>query len=585
MNVNSTSGFTRNSFWLGEPNTGMFSWLYLPSEQNRQPLAIVLCPPLGHEYTHSHRCYRHLAERLALAGITVTRFDYIGTGDSTGTLLDAGLVTQWQANIEQQMAYLRALEHVNYCGAFGVRLGASLALALSTRVRSDFLVMWQPVVSGKRYVRELKAVSRMAANSNSNADFYEAGGFPISHELEADLKALDLTAANTFKLSKLLFLQNDANDTTFTPLLDSLQAQLDLSIVAARGYNELMAEPQFTEVPELTLSHVRQWLLELVHRLPEQTLSITPDTVLRPQTINKQTEFVERELCYGGIFALACQPTAKTRAVFVLANSGSVHHVGPNRLYVEMSRALAQQGIMTVRMDLSNLGDSAHIGSEQENVTYPQTAIDDTLTFIRALKTEFSELPIMLGGLCSGAHTAFHAAKVLKTELKKVVIINPLTFYWQEGMSLDIPQSYEVNKEAKHYERSLKSKDSWKKLLTGKVNYLYLLSFIAKLTVKYLAVSTKSVAEKCGLLKKAPLAKDLLRLVDSGLEVDFVFSSKDPGYTILQEEGGYTVKKLIRNKAVGITIIAEADHTFSKVAYRNDLANALNDILSTNSIP
>jgi hypothetical protein len=37
-------------------------------------------------------------------------------------------------------------------------------------------------------------------------------------------------------------------------------------------------------------------------------------------------------------------------------------------------------------------------------------------------------------GLCSGAHNTFHAGLTLTDEdIRELVMINPLTFYWQEG--------------------------------------------------------------------------------------------------------------------------------------------------------
>ena len=43
-------------------------------------------------------------------------------------------------------------------------------------------------------------------------------------------------------------------------------------------------------------------------------------------------------------------------AVFITA--GLLHHVGPNRLHVELARQLARQGAPGLRFDLSGTGDS-----------------------------------------------------------------------------------------------------------------------------------------------------------------------------------------------------------------------------------
>ena len=49
---------------------------------------------------------------------------------------------------------------------------------------------------------------------------------------------------------------------------------------------------------------------------------------------------------------------ARERPAVVILNAGIIHRVGPNRLHVQLARALAQAGVTVLRFDMSGIGDS-----------------------------------------------------------------------------------------------------------------------------------------------------------------------------------------------------------------------------------
>jgi pimeloyl-ACP methyl ester carboxylesterase len=102
----------------------------------------------------------------------------------------------------------------------------------------------------------------------------------------------------------------------------------------------------------------------------------------------------------------------------VLVNAGVVHRVGPNRLYVDIARALASHGFPVLRFDLSGLGDShavTSIGSLSESV------VADVRTAFDFLAESRRATSFVICGLCSGANysmlTAFADARVVGTIL------------------------------------------------------------------------------------------------------------------------------------------------------------------------
>ena len=119
----------------------------------------------------------------------------------------------------------------------------------------------------------------------------------------------------------------------------------------------------------------------------------------------------ERAIQFGpqrrllGILSLPSQLRADYPAV-LLPNTGFEHRVGPNRLHVYLARALAEAGVVTLRMDLSGLGDSAappELGT-QDPVDDLGCAMDELQRIGLASRC----VPV---GLCSGGNDAHRFAK------------------------------------------------------------------------------------------------------------------------------------------------------------------------------
>jgi len=67
---------------------------------------------------------------------------------------------------------------------------------------------------------------------------------------------------------------------------------------------------------------------------------------------------------HGGLVGVLTEPVGDAlalsgdRPAIVLSNVGLNHRTGPNRIWVELARRMAQKGFTTLRFDLSGLGDS-----------------------------------------------------------------------------------------------------------------------------------------------------------------------------------------------------------------------------------
>jgi uncharacterized protein len=167
-----------------------------------RPGAVLLCNPFGQEAIRAHRIYGVLAQKLSRLGMHVLRFDYTGTGDSSGEVEDGGQ-EQWIDDILDAHEELAATAEVNRIAWVGLRYGATLALLAAEKVARPLadVILWDPVVSGAAYLNEL--VEMHAAFMGDDLVGWKPGpdagaealGFPLGRELRDAMSALDLTGA------------------------------------------------------------------------------------------------------------------------------------------------------------------------------------------------------------------------------------------------------------------------------------------------------------------------------------------------------------------------------------------------------
>jgi pimeloyl-ACP methyl ester carboxylesterase len=163
--------------------------------------AALLCNSWGTEYLNGHRAIRFLAKRLSAAGFDTLRFDYFGAGDSGGETTEAEL-NGWKDDIASAARELKDMSDARRVVLVGLRLGATLVAETALRLRGDIdrIVLWDPIVSGLDYVRELAGQAgqkgELSKSSESSATdvvtVLELGGLSVSPAFVSGLKAIDL---------------------------------------------------------------------------------------------------------------------------------------------------------------------------------------------------------------------------------------------------------------------------------------------------------------------------------------------------------------------------------------------------------
>ncbi len=602
------AGVRRTPFYLESQRQPLFAWLHQP-EHARCDHGVVLCPPLGHEQIHAHRSLRHLADAAARAGFPVLRFDYHGSGDSPGTEQEPDRVGTWLANVRDALAWMRERLGCRRLTLVGLRAGAALAWQAATTEAVDGLLLWAPVVRGRAYVRELKALSLTAGGAappSGAPSEVEAAGFVLTEQTARDLAALDLLKSRPRCRRALIVARDDMpTDTVLPDRLNALGIEVEQTVQP--GFADMMAEPHFTRVPHDAIGRAVAWLVAGGRSEPGSG-TVTEENALPARAVlsyqpagdapaQPAARIRELVLHIGprpelfGILTEPCEAPPTPLPLVILVNAGSCYRVGPNRLYVSLSRELAATGFGCLRLDLCGLGDSACPDPGRENDPYPATAfrdIDRTLTHVR---TQLGVERAVLMGLCSGAYAAFQsAARLANPALVESVLINPLTFYWRDGMSLDTSPATQLQS-YRACLRSVWQPRKWLKLLTGR-SKLGLAGVMRLFAARWRrrspaagAVSAISSVVPLSHPTREDLPGDLERIERASRQLACFFSRSDPGHALLTHSALSKVNAMCTAGRLSVSFIDDADHTFSRRAPRRALVRAVTQYLSRRYVP
>ena len=198
--------------FFGPKHHQVFGVMHMPEAHSVAQTAVLLCCPFGQEAIRTHRLYRVLADRLSRLGVPTLRFDYFGTGDSSGDDMDVDLGS-WARDIRLADQELRRQSGMQSIAWMGARLGGTAALQAAQDSPPTRLVLWDPVLNGASYLRKLQEehTDRLGKVFRSLDSPWlrwttqmfpgvaaEAGGFPIPESLYFQLTSLSVNGLEPF---------------------------------------------------------------------------------------------------------------------------------------------------------------------------------------------------------------------------------------------------------------------------------------------------------------------------------------------------------------------------------------------------
>jgi alpha-beta hydrolase superfamily lysophospholipase len=582
---------------FGPPQRPLLGFWHAREGPATRGLAVVLCNPLGYEGMSVHRTYRHLAERLAKRGFVALRFDYDGTGDSSGRSDDPGRVRAWLDSIHAAADEACARSGTRQVALLGVRFGATLAgQAALERGDVDCLVPWAPVISGRAHVRELRAyrlikpVKAAAPKTAQPTDgSEEIAGYSFSRETLADMAALDLLAPTNRMARRALVLPRNERAAEETRLVDHLKARgTDARLGQDIGYGGMMRDdPYETVVPFATLDGIVDWLSEERHPERRPPASIKParqalSITARPGKIG----VVETPLFFGDanrLFGVITEPDGPLRAdrpAICFLNVGGNHHVGPHRMNVDFARDLAAHGYLTFRFDVGGLGESRATPGTRENRIYTKDSVADVQNAMTLLGQTHKASRFVLVGLCSGAYLAFHSA-VEDARVTGQILLSSYAFEWKEGDPV-APTERKAYDSTRTYMHALLDYRVWLRALQGEVD----LRGIAGILRERLQTRIDSelpflTARLRGQRRhQNEVERAFNEMCDRGVQSLLVSSFTDGGLDMITRYLGNDARKMHGRKEFALEIPTGADHTFSSLASQKILLRIITSYLN-----
>jgi len=588
----------RIPLYFGPDNKRLLGWLHRTNSPQQSNTGVVICPPLALEYMSTYRSMRYVADYFALAGIPSFRFDYHGTGDSSGSNDDGNRLDEWLWSIEQANSEIKRLTGCEKVGLFGLRMGATLAVLASEKIKFDFLVLWAALESGRRYIREIRAVQMTGISqcSENSTSLLEAGGMVYWPETADAISKIDLTKM-TPQASRMLVIPRD-DLRAKSKLVDGWRASgVNVEQAAYRGSADMLVDVLDAIVPHDSITKIVKWVGEGVETQTEELRDVLHHDAATSALVDVGSttccDVKESFVRFGkerDCFAILSEPVAPDNEpnlpIVVIANSGANHRVGPGRLYVTIARELARMGFCSLRIDIPGLGDSIISERGRENRDYIENSSEVIHDAMKSFGVRYQDYRYIIAGLCSGAYASFHAALDLdNVNIVESVLINPLAFYWREGMALE-GTSIENFGYWNWYKKAVKEQGSWKKLVGGKANYSELVNTIKGRIKIVVLAKTRSLRVKFATrnetlseLAEGNLDLDLKKLASNNTYLSFVLARSDPGYDILMTDAGKTTRALLSDEKIGLFMIDNTDHTFSKYKPRcNVVGTVVNHI-------
>jgi alpha-beta hydrolase superfamily lysophospholipase len=399
----------------------------------------------------SYRTRWAWAGRLADQGHEVLRIDLPGTGDSPGGPRDPDRIAAWSRGVDEGARWLAGRAQAPSVATIGIGLGGLIACrAAALGAPIDALALWAVPSSGRKLVRVLRAFAQLeTAESGAQGDVAPegslvSGGYLLSAQTLDELAAVDVAALewNGAPVRHALVLGREQ-----TPADKHLRSALEAAgaTVAEEmgtGYGLMMSEPHPSKpLPLEVFAAVDRWLedigdgaVESVPSAPQpsENASVELDTADGGRITERPFAVAQS---YGQLSGILTEPDATVAddhgLCVVMLNAGAQRRTGPNRMWVEAARRWAEKGVPSLRLDLSNIGESADDGRRWEDVvglTDP-AYLAEVRDALDALVEHGVGRQFILMGLCSGAYWSFQVARD-DDRVASAFMLNPGTLVW-----------------------------------------------------------------------------------------------------------------------------------------------------------
>jgi alpha/beta superfamily hydrolase len=245
------------------------------------------------------------------------------------------------------------------------------------------------------------------------------------------------------------------------------------------------------------------------------------------------------------------------KPAIVLLNAGLMHRVGPNRIYVQIARRLAESGYLSLRFDLAGIGDS---GNRTDHLSLREGVLSDAKEAMDFLARQKGTGQFILIGICSGADNSL---RVALNDVRVIGVVSIEPYYFST------PAYYFY-----FYRRRLFNRRSWGRLLSLRSDFWHILKKRVRQTRPLLGRSDRpgQAGSDRSRDSKSRILSEVEQLLSRGVNMHFVYCIHSPSY--------YNHHLTLRHKTASwkhfhATVFENTDHTFTLLESQRALVDAI----------
>jgi alpha-beta hydrolase superfamily lysophospholipase len=560
----------------------------------------VLCPSIAQEHLRGQRHYRALGRRLADQGVSVLRFDYPASGNSTGAAVDVDgdgpdLTPRWCAAIRDAVSHARTLAPGADVVLVARRFGALLAARAIAEMRGDIasLVLWDPSLSGHAHLRELRLreAARLDVLFASELEKVEPGvalqseGHRFGAASVESMTALSLDGPAP-RVPAIHVVGEIGTRTE--RLITKWKSESGSPSITAHVTSDAAfdwANPEGFALPDETLDVIARLAAAGAAASPSaQAAAAAPasEVVHDSNSVGRTRELLERLGEQGALFGVHSFPAADAdvRVALLVLGTGIEPSPGFGDAWARFARKAAPRGVAVLRIDFRGNGESDARPGDRENVSYLAGRVEDVRDGVTWLRERWPGVPVMVTGVCTGGFYSVHAAAA-HVPADRFLAINPqLWCSEQDSASNSTPdQAVFV---AQRSTAALQDASKWVRLLRGGYGWESIALALRGLAQRALG-SLRTLGRSSGTLGGGLPRLDLDQLFPPDAPIHLIFSQDDFGYEHLLAHGRRRVERLLARPHMRLHLIEGVDHTFSREWMRRRLDEELLSLLEVSS--
>ena len=428
-----TSAVVVDEFWLPTHGGDAAVARFRPADDPagaRSRTGVLIVGGIIHEHQTMAVGAVTLARQLAEHDIVAMTIDLAGTAQGAVELDAPDIGVRWDDEIRAAVRFLRGsgLQHVV---VVGIRLGALIAAHATVDDPVDQLVMWAPVLSGRRYVRELQIMQASATEQTGpSRPGITVAGFTVPPTLVDHLKSLDAAKLDGKPASSVCFVDTAerlAELDRSHPLLEALPVE---TVEAPETERWLFTDADLFPVPFGDVTRGRRHVERVAASFDDDatpppadgTSTIdAADPVSTSHVLEHDGVAIRETFVVFGDGALRGILSEPVGPVDPAASYVTVTSVGPGRIFVDFARREAARGRVSLRFELGGFGTSSPPARHAWAEFYHPTASDQIAAAVDLLLGR-GHGGVTVVAFCAGAWSALQMTP--RPEVAGIVAVN-----------------------------------------------------------------------------------------------------------------------------------------------------------------